>query len=89
MALPPGTEAQIRPRSGLSLKTDLRVPNAPGTIDADYRHPVGVLLQNTFNPAHLPYEIARRPELLTEILKTHRAVRWQTVWVPCQKVPAC
>jgi dUTP pyrophosphatase len=75
IALPEGTEAQIRPRSGLSLKTDLRVPNSPGTIDADYRNPVGVILQNTFNPAVLPSQIAARPALLDEILQTHRPVR--------------
>lgn len=74
IALPEGTEAQVRPRSGLSLKTDLRVPNSPGTIDADYRNPVGVILQNTYNPAVLPLQIAAQPELLDEILRTHRPV---------------
>src|SRR4051794_23821876 len=46
MALPAGYEAQIRPRSGLALKQGLSVPNAPGTIDADYRGEVKVLLIN-------------------------------------------
>ncbi|NNC83280.1 MAG: dUTP diphosphatase [Flavobacteriales bacterium] len=46
MALPPGTEAQIRPRSGLAFKKGLTVLNAPGTIDADYRGEVKVLLIN-------------------------------------------
>jgi dUTP pyrophosphatase len=46
MAVPPGYEAQIRPRSGLALKHGVTVMNAPGTIDADYRGPVGVLLAN-------------------------------------------
>jgi len=75
IALPTGTEAQIRPRSGLSSKTDLRLPNSPGTIDADYRNEVGVILQNTFNPATLPGRIAQNPALLGEILTTYRAVR--------------
>lgn len=75
IALPPGVEAQIRPRSGLSLKTDLRLPNAPGTVDADYRNPVGVILQNIFNPAHLPGLIAADPSLLLRICRTHRPVR--------------
>lgn len=75
IALPAGTEAQIRPRSGLSLKTDLRLPNSPGTIDADYRNEVGVILQNTFNPATLSGRIAQNPSLLSEILTTHRAIR--------------
>ena len=46
MALPPGYEAQIRPRSGLALKFGLSMPNAPGTIDADYRGEIKVLLIN-------------------------------------------
>jgi dUTP pyrophosphatase len=46
MALPPGWEAQVRPRSGLALKQGVTVLNSPGTIDADYRGPVGVVLIN-------------------------------------------
>jgi dUTP diphosphatase len=46
IALPPGTEAQVRPRSGLAVKHGLTVLNAPGTIDADYRGEVQVLLVN-------------------------------------------
>ena len=46
MALPEGVEAQVRPRSGLALKHGITVANAPGTIDADYRGPVGVILVN-------------------------------------------
>lgn len=46
IALPPGYEAQVRPRSGLALKHGVTVLNAPGTIDADYRGEVGVLLVN-------------------------------------------
>lgn len=44
--LPPGTEAQVRPRSGLAIKKGITVLNAPGTIDADYRGEVGVILIN-------------------------------------------
>jgi dUTP pyrophosphatase len=47
MALPEGFEAQIRPRSGLALEHGVTVVNAPGTIDADYRGEVGVVLLNT------------------------------------------
>lgn len=75
MALPPDCEAQIRPRSGLSLKTTLRVPNTPGTIDADYRHEVGVILENTFNPAALPGLIATRPALMSELTARYHLVR--------------
>ena len=46
IALPEGYEAQVRPRSGLALKRGITVLNAPGTIDADYRGEVGVLLVN-------------------------------------------
>ena len=46
LALPPGYEAQVRPRSGLALKHGVTVLNSPGTVDADYRGEVGVLLVN-------------------------------------------
>jgi len=46
IALPPGTEAQVRPRSGLAVKHGLTVLNAPGTVDADYRGELQVLLVN-------------------------------------------
>jgi len=46
IALPPGYEAQVRPRSGLALKHGITVLNSPGTIDADYRGEIGVLLVN-------------------------------------------
>lgn len=46
LELPPGTEGQVRPRSGLALKQGLTVLNSPGTVDADYRGEVGVILVN-------------------------------------------
>jgi dUTP pyrophosphatase len=46
VALPPGLEAQVRPRSGLALKRGLTIPNSPGTIDSGYRGPVKVILLN-------------------------------------------
>jgi len=49
IALPPGYEAQVRPRSGLALKHGITVLNSPGTIDADYRGELGVLLVNLSN----------------------------------------
>jgi dUTP pyrophosphatase len=49
IALPEGTEAQVRPRSGLALKKGLTVLNSPGTIDADYRGEIGVILVNLSN----------------------------------------
>jgi len=52
--IPQGFEIQIRPRSGLALKFGITVPNTPGTIDSDYRGPLGVLLVNL---GHEPYVI--------------------------------
>ena len=46
LAIPEGYEVQVRPRSGLALKYGITLPNSPGTIDADYRGPLGVILQN-------------------------------------------
>lgn len=46
-AIPVGYEVQIRPRSGISLKTPLRIPNAPGTIDSGYRGEICVIMENT------------------------------------------
>ena len=47
VAIPPGYEIQIRPRSGMSYKTPMRIPNSPGTIDCEYRGNVGVIMENT------------------------------------------
>lgn len=46
LAIPKGYEVQIRPRSGLALKHGITLPNSPGTIDSDYRGPLGVILMN-------------------------------------------
>ncbi len=46
VAIPAGYEIQVRPRSGLSLKTSLRIPNSPGTIDSGYRDEVGIIVYN-------------------------------------------
>lgn len=51
IALPPGYEAQVRPRSGLALKHGITVLNAPGTVDSDYRGELGVLLVNLSSEA--------------------------------------
>lgn len=49
VSIPPGYEIQVRPRSGLSLTTHLRVANAPGTIDADYRGEIKIIMENVGN----------------------------------------
>ncbi|MFZ7091558.1 dUTP diphosphatase [Primorskyibacter sp. 2E233] len=51
LAIPDGFEVQIRPRSGLALKHGITLPNAPGTIDADYRGPLGVIVMNAGDEA--------------------------------------
>ena len=56
VAIPPGYEIQVRPRSGLALKHGITVVNAPGTIDADYRGEVGIILGNI---GREPYTIER------------------------------
>ena len=55
MAIPAGYEVQIRPRSGLALKHGIMLPNSPGTIDSDYRGPVGVIL---LNAGDAPFRVA-------------------------------
>jgi dUTP pyrophosphatase len=64
IALPPGYEAQIRPRSGLALKHGVTVLNAPGTVDADYRGEVSVLL---INHGEAPFEV-RRGERIAQMV---------------------
>jgi dUTP pyrophosphatase len=56
LALPPGTEGQVRPRSGLAARQGVTVLNAPGTIDADYRGEVTVIL---INHSSVPFEVTR------------------------------
>ncbi|MBW8381624.1 MAG: aminotransferase [Youngiibacter sp.] len=72
VALPDNIEMQVRPRSGLSLKTDLRIPNSPGTVDAGYRDSVGIIMQNTYNISNLPYEILADPSILEKITSEYK-----------------
>ena len=64
IALPPGYEAQVRPRSGLALKHGITVLNTPGTIDADYRGEVKVLLVNLSNVPFVVNEGERIAQLV-------------------------
>jgi len=64
IALPPGYEAQVRPRSGLAAKHGVTVLNSPGTVDADYRGEIGVLL---INHGHAPFAI-RRGERIAQMV---------------------
>jgi len=72
--LPEGVEAQIRPRSGLALKKGLTVLNSPGTIDADYRGEIKVLL---INLSDQPVEIEDGERIAQMVIAKHETVVWQ------------
>ncbi len=74
--LPSGYEAQIRPRSGLALKHGITVLNAPGTIDADYRGQLCVLLVNLSNEA---FTINDGERIAQMVVAQHQKVEWQEV----------
>jgi dUTP pyrophosphatase len=78
IALPKGTEAQIRPRSGLAFKHGLTVLNSPGTIDADYRGEVKVLLVNLSNE---PFVIKNGERVAQMVVAKHEQVAWKEVEV--------
>ena len=74
--LPPGYECQIRPRSGLALKRGLTVLNTPGTIDADYRGEVGVILVNLSSE---PQTIENGERICQLVVARHETVEWVAV----------
>ncbi|MBQ5465735.1 MAG: dUTP diphosphatase [Muribaculaceae bacterium] len=74
--LPVGYECQIRPRSGLALKRGLTVLNTPGTIDADYRGEVGVILVNLGNE---PQVIENGERICQMVVARHETVQWELV----------
>ena len=76
MALPQGTEAQIRPRSGLAFKHGLTVLNSPGTIDADYRGEIKVLLVNL---SAEPFVIKNGERVAQMVIAKHEQVSWSEV----------
>jgi dUTP pyrophosphatase len=73
MALPSGYEAQVRPRSGLALKHGITVLNSPGTIDADYRGEVKVLL---INHGSEPFEVKDGDRMAQMVIAKHERVDW-------------
>jgi dUTP pyrophosphatase len=73
--LPPGTEAQVRPRSGLAVKHGITVLNSPGTIDSDYRGEVKVLLVNLGETA---FTIRRGERIAQMVVAAHQQVRLVT-----------
>ena len=74
MELPEGFEAQIRPRSGLALKKGITVLNSPGTIDADYRGEICVLLINLSNE---DFEVTDGERIAQMVIAKHETVQWQ------------
>jgi dUTP pyrophosphatase len=73
MALPEGYEAQVRPRSGLAIKKGITVLNSPGTIDADYRGEVCVILVNLSNE---PFTITDGERIAQMVIARHEQVEW-------------
>ncbi len=78
IALPPGFEAQVRPRSGLALKHGITVLNTPGTIDADYRGEVCVILINLSGE---PFMIADGERIAQMVIARHEQAEWEQVEV--------
>ena len=76
LEIPPGWEGQVRPRSGLAATHGVTVLNAPGTIDADYRGEVGVLLVNL---GASPFEVRRGDRVAQIVFAPVAAVRWEEV----------
>jgi dUTP pyrophosphatase len=76
MAIPPGFEIQVRPRSGLALKHGISVPNAPGTIDSDNRGELKVIL---INHGAKPFEILRGDRVAQLVLAPVTRASWLTV----------
>jgi dUTP pyrophosphatase len=76
IALPEGTEAQVRPRSGLALRHGVTCLNSPGTIDADYRGEVGVILANL---GEAPFVVARGMRIAQLVVAPVARVAWDEV----------
>ncbi len=76
--LPIGVEAQVRPRSGLAAKHGVTVLNSPGTIDADYRGEIGVILVNMSNH---PFTINNGERIAQLVVAKHERAKWEEVSV--------
>jgi dUTP pyrophosphatase len=74
--LPVGYEAQVRPRSGLAAKKGVTVLNAPGTVDADYRGEIGVILVNLSNE---PFSIENGERIAQLVIAKHERAEWTVV----------
>lgn len=78
IALPAGYEAQVRPRSGLAIKRGITVLNSPGTVDADYRGEVCVVLVNLSNE---PFVVNDGERIAQMVVARHEQVEWTAVEV--------
>ncbi|MEM9176615.1 MAG: dUTP diphosphatase [Myxococcota bacterium] len=78
IALPVGYEAQVRPRSGLALRHGILIPNSPGTVDADYRGELQVLLMNG---GHEDFEVGRGDRIAQLVIAAVARPRWVEVEV--------
>ena len=76
IALPAGYEAQVRPRSGLALKHGITLLNTPGTIDADYRGEIGVIMANL---SAEPFTIADGDRIAQLVVARHETAEWEPV----------
>lgn len=76
IALPAGYEAQVRPRSGLALKHGIGVLNSPGTIDADYRGEIGVILVNL---SQVPFVVQDGERIAQMVIARHETAEWELV----------
>ena len=74
--LPVGYEAQIRPRSGLAAKKGISLVNSPGTIDADYRGEIGVILVNLSNG---PFTVEKGERIAQMVIARHEQAKWVVV----------
>ncbi|MCH1384742.1 MAG: dUTP diphosphatase [Flavobacteriaceae bacterium] len=72
--LPIGVEAQVRPRSGMAIKHGISVLNAPGTIDADYRGEIGVILVNL---SDTPFTINHGDRIAQLVIAKHETITWK------------
>ena len=76
VSLQPGYEAQVRPRSGLALKKGISVLNSPGTVDADYRGEIGVIL---INFSDSDFKIDSGDRIAQMVIAKHETVSWKSV----------
>ncbi len=76
IALPDGYEAQIRPRSGLAIKHGITLVNTPGTIDADYRGEIGIIMINLSNE---DFEIKDGERIAQMVINKYEKITWQPV----------